>query len=162
MVTPLRQLAAAVADPHVGVIGMCATGGFALALAAVSPTRVAVASQPSLPVAVTAGCARDLGLSPGDVEALHARLSTGEVEIHVARFSSDKKSPAVRLASLQEQVGTTGVTKRVIRSGPGTPFKKGAHSVLTVAPTQYPSGDAHDQLETAIQEVIEFLGRLRV
>jgi len=160
VVTPLRQLAAAVANPHVGVIGMCATGGFALAVAAVGPTRVAVASQPSLPVPVTVGCARDLGLSPGDVEALRTRLSAGDVEICVARFSCDKRSPAIRLESLRERVGTQGVSAKVIPSGPGTPFKKSAHSVLTVAPTQYPSGDGHDQLENAIGEIIAFLARL--
>jgi hypothetical protein len=110
---------------------------------------------------VNPGCARDLGLSPADVEALGARLSAGEVEIYVARFSADKKSPAIRFQALQERVGTKGVHEDIIPSGEGTPFEASAHSVLTVAPTQYPSGDAHDQLETAIQHVIDFLGRLR-
>ena len=161
VVTPLRQLADAVANPQVGVIGMCATGGFALALASASPTRLAVAAQPALPMPVNPECARDVGLSPSDVEALGARLSAGEVEIYVARFSADKKSPATRIEALQERVGTKGVHQKVIPSGPGTPFDAKAHSVLSVAPTEYPSGDAHDQLETAIQEVIDFLGRLR-
>jgi dienelactone hydrolase len=161
VVTPLRQLVSAVANPQVGVIGMCATGGFALALASSSPTRLAVAAQPALPLPVNPECARDLGLSPDDVAALGARLSAGEVEIYVARFSADKKSPAIRFQALQERVGTKGLHEDVIPSGPGTPFEASAHSVLTVAPTQYPSGDAHDQLETAIQHVIDFLGGLR-
>lgn len=161
VVTPLRQLATAVANPHVGVIGMCATGGFALALAAFEPTRVAVAAQPSLPLPVTPGCARDLGMSPADVGSLRSRLSAGEVEICVARFSADKKSPAIRLHTLQERVGAKGITSHIIPSGSGTPFKESDHAVLTVAPAKYPRGEARDQLETAIQQVIGFLGRLR-
>jgi dienelactone hydrolase len=161
VVTPLRELARAIANPQVGVIGMCASGGFALALAATEPTRIAVAAQPVLPFAVTPGCARDLGLSPDDVDALQARLSTGDVEIYLARFGADKVSPAARLEALQERVGRKGVHCDVIPSGPGTPFKANAHSVLTLAPRQYPSGPAHDRLETAIQQVIDFLGRLR-
>jgi dienelactone hydrolase len=161
VVTPLRALADAVANPQVGVIGMCASGGFALALASSSPTRVAVAAQPALPMPVNPECARDLGLSPVDVDALRTRVSAGDVEIFYARFSADKKSPAARLDALQERVGTHGVSTNIIPSGPGTPFPASAHSVLAVKPTQYPSGPAHDQLETAIQQVIDFLGRLR-
>lgn len=163
VVTPLRALAVHLARDRqpVGVIGMCMSGGFALALAAQAPVAGSVAAQPSLPFAtpVTPWCRRDIGLGPTDVGRLAARLGTGETEVRVVRFTADARSPHARVEALLERVGTTGVGVDEIPSGPGTDFAASAHSVLSAAPTKYPTGPAAERLDQAAQDVIGFLSR---
>lgn len=167
IVTPLRALVASVTTtghPRVGVVGMCLTGGFALALAGSPEVYAAVASQPSLPVAtpVTPWCADHFGLSTDDEDATRTRLESGEVEIFYARFSQDKKSPHRRLEAVKERLGTTGLTPVVLDSAEGNEwgFKDSAHSVLSVAPTQYPADSpAHAKLAATAAEVSAFLHR---
>jgi dienelactone hydrolase len=160
VVEPLRGLArhaaSAAGVDGVGVVGMCMTGGFALALAAGSPVLAAVAAQPSLPYTskVTPWCARDLGLSPGDVDCLVARLAAGDTEVYVTRFSEDKTSPAERLRVLRATLGTKGVTVDVVPSNAPRD-----HSVLTLAPMTYVTGPAHDRLAETSERVIAFLHR---
>jgi hypothetical protein len=64
----LRALAADLAGrtpgPGVGVVGMCFTGGFALAAAADDAVLAAVASQPATPFPVSASRRRDPGCHP--------------------------------------------------------------------------------------------------
>src|SRR4051794_41089252 len=74
VVTWLRALAnhahAECGGPGVGAIGMCFTGGFALAMA-VEPAVVApVLSQPSLPGGLTAAKRAALDLDPADLERI--------------------------------------------------------------------------------------------
>jgi dienelactone hydrolase len=167
VVEPLRALArhaATVAGTRgAGVVGMCLTGGFALAMAADENVLAAVASQPSLPYAsrVTPWCARDLGLSPADVDCLVARLASGATEVYVTRFSADRISPAARLATLTATLGDTGVTIDPIPSEKGNAFgfDPHEHAVLTVAPTRYLTGATHDRLAETSERVIAFLHR---
>ena len=64
--------------PGVGVVGMCLTGNFALAMM-VDPLVVApVLSQPSLPFSLSAGHRRDLNLSPEDLAAVKQRCDDDE------------------------------------------------------------------------------------
>lgn len=168
VVAPLRKLAEHLAGQPgagngVGVVGMCMSGGFALALASAPPVVGAVASQPSLPFGTPMSwwCRRDLGMTGTDVADLHHRLGAGEVEVYVARFSADKRSPPQRVAALEKRVGSAGLTIDTIPSGPDNEFgfRPKAHSVLAVAPTQYPSGPAAERLAKAAADVTEFLDR---
>jgi dienelactone hydrolase len=65
------ELHAELGGRGVGAVGMCFTGGFALAMAAVPTTVAPVLSQPSLPFAIpgTRGGA-DLGISPADLQGV--------------------------------------------------------------------------------------------
>ena len=103
IVTWLRQFVDEVAARHdgqpVGVVGMCLTGGFAMALVAEPRVAAAVASQPSLPLAplrsedVTA----DLGLSPGDVPP---EDGSNLADLTVLRYEDDWMCPRARVEEM--------------------------------------------------------------
>jgi dienelactone hydrolase len=160
VVTPVRALANAVADPHVGVVGMCMSGGFAIAAATASSVRAAVAAEPSLPVVTpfTRGCATQFGLSPNDEHAVQVRVAADDVELYITRFSQDRMSPSARLDAINRRLGPTGIVSDVIASGPDTPFSAKAHSVLAIEPAMHATpGPAHDRLDQTASQVIAFL-----
>jgi dienelactone hydrolase len=83
-----RELHAELGGPGVGALGMCFTGGFALAMM-VDPAVVApVLAQPSAPIAVTPKRSADLNLSPADLETVRARAAAG-CEVLGLRYRSD-------------------------------------------------------------------------
>lgn len=96
----LRDLAAAesAADGgrNVAVIGMCFSGGFALGALLEDAVTAAVASQPSLPFTVWFDRDVDLGLSPGDFDAIQGRVAAGGAGLRVMRYAKDWKSPVRR------------------------------------------------------------------
>jgi dienelactone hydrolase len=105
----------------VGAVGMCFTGGFALAMM-VDPAVVApVLAQPSAPFAVSPGRSRDLNLSPADLESVKQRATAG-CEVLGLRY---RKDPAIgkRFERLTEEIGDKFL--RVELEGRG-------HSTLTL------------------------------
>lgn len=133
--TWLRQL---VAEAHrragagVGVVGMCFTGGFALALAVDPTVKVAVMSQPALPMAIGAKRKADVGLSPEDLQVAAGRVAADEVCAIGLRFTGDAGVPADRFRRLERELGERFIGVE-LDSSPGNPhgFPKAAHSVLT-------------------------------
>ncbi|HEX2706059.1 MAG TPA: dienelactone hydrolase family protein [Candidatus Lustribacter sp.] len=72
-----RELHADVGGPGVGALGMCLTGGFALAMM-VDPAVIApVLCQPSAPLPLGDARAGDVNLSPSDVVAVRERTRSG-------------------------------------------------------------------------------------
>lgn len=135
-------------DRGVGVVGMCFTGGFALAVATEPLVRVPVLSQPSLPLPVSPKHRRDLGLSPDDLSVVRDRAAADEICAIGLRFTNDPIVPADRFASLRRQLGDAFIGVE-IDSSPGNPhgFAKMAHSVLTEEYRDEPGSptkDAHD------------------
>jgi dienelactone hydrolase len=131
----LRELAkdelAKCGGPGVGAIGMCLTGGFALAMS-VDPTVVAPAlSQPSLPLPTNALRRRSLGLSDDDLEKVRGRVAD-DLCVMGLRFSGDSKSPPERFVRLRKELGDNFIGVE-IDSSPSNPwdYPKNAHSVLT-------------------------------
>jgi dienelactone hydrolase len=153
----LRQLAVheheAHGGPGVGAVGMCLTGGFALAMS-VEPSVIApVLSQPSLPFPTNPEHRRALGLSDADL-AVVQRRTTEDLCVMGLRFSGDAKSPAERFARLREVLGDKFIGVE-IDSSPGNPwgYKKAAHSVLTEDYSDEPSSPTR----RALEDVLEFL-----
>jgi dienelactone hydrolase len=72
-----RSLHAELGGPGVGALGMCLTGGFALAMMVDDSVAAPVVAQPSLPAAIGRTRAGDLGLSPADREAVRRRVAEG-------------------------------------------------------------------------------------
>src|SRR5438067_4821552 len=105
----LRALARSLHDecggPGVGVVGMCFTGGFALAMMADARVLAAVLSQPSLPFAIGAKRRRDLGLSAGDLAKVKAKCAAEDITVLGLRFTGDRNVPAERFARLREELG---------------------------------------------------------
>ncbi len=162
-------LRALVADAHeraggeaasngVGVIGMCFTGGFALALTVDPLVRVPVMSQPSLPIGPGAASRRDLGLDPSDLAIARRRVADEDLCVIGLRFTGDGLVPAARFERLREEFGDRFVAVE-IRSGKEAPDGHGprAHSVLTAEYDPTPGSPTR----LAYELVAEHLGRLR-
>lgn len=72
-----RELHVSAGGPGVGALGMCITGGFALAMM-VEPVVVApVLAQPAMPLPIGKRRAADLALSPGDLAVVRDRVRAG-------------------------------------------------------------------------------------
>jgi dienelactone hydrolase len=83
-----RSLHAELGGPGVGALGMCFTGGFALAMMVDTAVVAPVLAQPSAPVAVTPKRSADLNLSPADLEVVKERAAAG-CEVLGLRYRSD-------------------------------------------------------------------------
>lgn len=83
-----RDLHADVGGPGVGALGMCFTGGFALAMMVEDTTVAPVLCQPSVPFAVGAARSADLNLSPADAEVVRRRAAGG-CQVLGIRYASD-------------------------------------------------------------------------
>lgn len=98
-----RKLKAEAGVPGVGVIGMCLTGGFALALVADDSVLAPVVAQPSLPVFVHKAA---LGLSEADAKAVQARAAAlGPNCVLGLRYAGDRIAPAARIESIRKLIG---------------------------------------------------------
>ena len=134
--TWLRALAAtAYSDcggPGVGAIGMCLTGGFALAMAVEPAVLAPVVSQPGLPAPLTARKRAAVGLDPADLAQVKARTRGGLCVLGL-RFSADRGCPAERFQTLRRELGE-GFEAIEVDSSPGNPYgiPTRAHAVLTV------------------------------
>jgi dienelactone hydrolase len=120
----LRSLARSLHEeldgPGVGALGMCFTGGFALAMMVDDAVAAPVLAQPSVPLAVGRKRAGDLNLSPADLDVVRRRAREG-CEVLGLRFRRD---PAVgsRFETLTRELGDAFL--RVELEGRG-------HSTLT-------------------------------
>ncbi len=119
----------------IGVVGMCFSGGFALALAVDPHVLAPVLSQPSSPVKAPfrPSVERSIDVSDADLEIISARMKNEpELCVLAYRFSTDQFVPEDRFAYLRGRLGDrfVGVT---FNSSPGNPdgYPKAAHSVLT-------------------------------
>lgn len=91
--------------PGIGAVGLCMTGGFALALAVDEHVLAPVLSQPSLPVAATPAQARDLGLPKDQAATVEARCRNDDLCVLGLRFAGDLLAPAARFRALKERFG---------------------------------------------------------
>jgi dienelactone hydrolase len=89
--------------PGVGALGMCFTGGFALAMMVDGHVAAPVLSQPSVPFTVTKKLAADLNLSPADLATVKERVNAG-CQVMGLRFSGDKLV-GTRFETLRRELG---------------------------------------------------------
>jgi dienelactone hydrolase len=118
--------------PGVGVVGMCLTGGFALAMMVDDIVLAPVLSQPSLPFPLGASRKQDLGVSDTDLARAKQRCEEDDVCVLGLRFTGDTVAPAERFHRLRAELGDHFVGVE-IDSSPGNPdgYRSSAHSVLT-------------------------------
>jgi dienelactone hydrolase len=137
--------------PGVGVVGMCLTGGFALAMMVDDVVLAPVLSQPSLPFPVSAKHRSALGISDADVERVKERVAAGVCVLGL-RFSGDKTSPPERFAALRELLGD-GFVGVELDSSAGNPHghRKGAHSVLTEDLDDRPGTPTREALDQVLE-----------
>jgi dienelactone hydrolase len=131
----LRKLAAAeharCGGPGVGAVGMCFTGGFALAMMVDDIMLAPVLSQPSLPFPITKKHKADIGISDADLARVKQRTAEGTCLLGL-RFTHDPFCFEERFATLRRELGDAFIAVE-IDSSPDNPFghPKAAHSVLT-------------------------------
>jgi dienelactone hydrolase len=117
--------------PGVGAVGMCFTGGYALAMATHPSLLAPVLSQPSMPMAITRSQRRSIDCSPEDLAVVKERCARDGLSVLGLRFTSDRFVPDERFAYLREQLGAAFVAVELddVAANPDAAMKP--HSVLT-------------------------------
>jgi dienelactone hydrolase len=161
--TWLRALAAQehkrCGGPGVGAVGMCFTGGFALAMMVDDVVVAPVLSQPALPFPVGRRHRADLGISPADVERVRERAASGTCVLGL-RFTGDRSSPGARFDHLRQLLGDAFIAVE-LDSSPDNPYghKRMAHSVLTEDLDDRPGTPTRDALDQVLAFFTERLLR---
>jgi len=146
-----RSLHEECGGPGVGVVGMCFTGGFALAMMADAPVLAPVLSQPSLPFPIGAKRKRDLGLSDDDLAKVKAKCAADDLTVLGLRFTGDRAVPAERFETLRRELGD-GFIGVEIDSSKGNKWgrRAAAHSVLTEDLQDEPGTPTRDALDQVL------------
>jgi len=135
-----RELHAELGGPGVGALGMCFTGGFALAMMVDDSVAAPVVAQPSLPFAIGKRRGADLNLSPQDLEAVKRRAEAGCALLGL-RYAEDG-AVGTRFDTLRRELGDAFVAVELEGKG---------HSTLT-----------EQRQDEAVQRVLGFFAeRLR-
>jgi dienelactone hydrolase len=139
--------------PGVGAVGMCLTGGFALAMMLDETMVAPVLSQPSLPFPLSPRHRRDLGVSDADLAVIRRRAEEGVCVLGL-RFSGDQVAPPERFDRLREELGERFIAVE-LDSSLANPagHRPGAHSVLTEDLQDRPGTPTR----AAFDQVLEFL-----
>jgi dienelactone hydrolase len=98
-----RELHDELGGPGVGALGMCFTGGFALAMMVDTSVAAPVVAQPSAPFPVGRKRAADINLSPSDLAAVRKRAAAG-CEVLGLRFKGDL-AVGTRFETLTRELG---------------------------------------------------------
>ena len=146
-----RDLHEQAGGPGVGAIGMCFTGGFALAMAVDDDMLAPVLSQPSLPFAIGKARSRSLGLSDADLARVAAR---SDLCVLAMRFTQDRFVPAARFEHLKEVLGDRVIAIEISNHPDDNPHEipRAAHSVVTEHLVEEPG---HPTLD-ALNQVLDF------
>ncbi|MGD9702264.1 MAG: dienelactone hydrolase family protein [Acidimicrobiia bacterium] len=118
--------------PGVGVVGMCFTGGFALAMAVDDTVLAPVLSQPSLPFALSKRHKASIDTSDADIGLVAGRCAADSLRVIGMRFKDDPFVPEERFEMLERRLGDGFVSIELEQSdgNPNGPLGH-RHSVLT-------------------------------
>jgi len=136
--------------PGVGAVGMCFTGGFALAMATDERLLAPVLSQPSLPFAMSRSQKRNIDISADDMAKVRHRCAAEGLQVLGLRFEGDRLSPPERFEFLADQLGDAFIAVELPDdSAADAPAPVPPHSVLTehlVDEPGEPTREALDQV----------------
>lgn len=135
--------------PGVGAVGMCFTGGFALAMATTPELLAPVLSQPSLPFGPTVRSKRSIDISPDDLRIVKDRCAAEGLQVLGLRFKGDPLASGERFEFLRDELGDAfvGIELDDGAANPEAPTRP--HSVLTehlIDEPGQPTRDALDQV----------------
>lgn len=123
-----RQVHAEIGGRGVGVVGMCLTGNFALAMAVDPEVMAPVLAQPSLPLGRKRGHA--VNASREALETVKERHAADGLKVIGLRFKGDRTCPPERFETLRRELGPAfeghELDDSSARTGSAHP-----HSVLT-------------------------------
>ncbi|HKJ35265.1 MAG TPA: dienelactone hydrolase family protein [Solirubrobacterales bacterium] len=135
IVTWLRALARSEHErcggPGVGAVGMCFTGGYALAMATDEVILAPVLSQPSMPLALTPRRANTIDIGPDELERVKHRCAHEDLKVIGMRFKGDRLVPSGRFKFLREQLGDAFVAVELEDEDANPDSIMPPHSVLT-------------------------------
>jgi dienelactone hydrolase len=127
-----RKAHAECGGPGVGAVGMCLTGGFALAMMTEPAVVAPVLSQPSQPFPFGAERKRSIDASPDEIACAKRRFETEDLSMIGLRFFRDPFVPDERFATYRRTFGDRfepiEIDPKDGQPGPGFAM----HSVLTV------------------------------
>jgi dienelactone hydrolase len=154
VVSWLRALAAHEHDrcggPGVGAVGMCFTGGFALAMATDDRMLAPVLSQPSLPFGPTAKWKRTIDISPADLDIVKGRCAAEGLQVMGLRFTNDRLVPAERFQFLADELGDAFVAVELDDADANPDATGPPHSVLTEHLIDEPGQPTRDALDRVL------------
>lgn len=134
----------------VGAVGMCYTGGFALAMAVDESVLASVMSEPAMPPQLPM-LGAPIGVGKKDLATLKARAEKADLKILGLRFTEDPSCTGERFKRLSKEFGS-GFDKVEISSKKGNPhgISRLAHSVLTLELKDEPGHPTLDALEKTL------------
>lgn len=116
----------------VGAVGMCLTGGFALAMMTEPAVVAPVLSQPSMPAAVASKAhAASIDASPEEILCAKRRFEAEDLSMIAMRFKSDKNVPDARFETLKREFGDRCELIE-LEDADAAPSSRAPHSVLTI------------------------------
>jgi len=127
-----RQAHAECGGRGVGAVGMCFTGGFALAMMTEPAVVAPVLSQPSMPPAAgSKKRAAGLDASPQEIACAKARFEAEDLSMLALRYKSDVLVPDARFETLRREFGARVETIE-LGDEDAAPAEIPPHSVLTL------------------------------
>ncbi|MGW2182185.1 dienelactone hydrolase family protein [Streptomyces sp. NPDC001732] len=150
----LRALAAAEHErcggPGVGAVGMCVTGGFALAMATDERLVAPVLSQPSLPLAVLPRRAGTIDIGAEELAVVRRRCEREGLQVLGLRFRGDRLVPGDRFAYLRRELGDAFVAVELDDGAANPAAVMPPHSVLTEHLVDEPGQPTRQALDTVL------------
>ena len=118
--------------PGVGAIGMCFTGGFALAMATEPALLAPVLSQPSMPLGLSKRHKRSIDCSRADLDKVKQRCDDEGLQVLGLRFKGDRFVPPERFQYLRDELGD-GFVAVELEDSSANPHAamRNPHSVVT-------------------------------
>ena len=145
-----RKAHAECGGPGVGALGMCFTGGFALAMMTEPSVVAPVLSQPSMPVGRKSDAMLDA--SPAEIACAKRRFEDEDLSMIGLRFFGDGFVKDARFETLKREFGerfeAIEIAPEHAKPGTGMP----AHSVLTI----HLRDDPENPTKQAEARVIDF------
>ena len=145
-----RQAHAECGGKGVGAVGMCFTGGFALAMMTDPSVVAPVLSQPSLPIGRKNPLREaEIGLSRDEIACVKGRMEAEDLSVIGLRFKSDVLVPDVRFETYAREFGHRFESIE-LEDADAQPAFIPPHSVLTLHLKE------HGPTKAAEQRVIQF------
>jgi dienelactone hydrolase len=141
--------------PGVGAVGMCFTGGFALAMAADPRLLAPVLAEPSLPFPVSRKHKATIDISPADLAVVKQRCAAEGLEVMGLRFAGDSFSPPERFAFLRRELGDAFLAVELDDASANPDAAMKPHSVLTEHLVDQPG----QPTRAALDDVLAFFRR---
>jgi dienelactone hydrolase len=136
--------------PGVGAVGMCFTGGFALAMAADDTILAPVLSQPSLPFGLTNAHRCSIDISADELATVKQRCANEGLQVIGLRFKGDKLVPGERFDFLRRELGDAFVAVELEDADARPGAAMNPHSVLTEHLIDEPGTPTRDALDLVL------------